>query len=196
MSLKRLIEILESDLKATPIRIAAYAEFPFAIFRYIPKEEWEIRREIRLLGTRVRESGKTVHFWSMADFIKLSLDAEEAMEDIIELEKEEDFSIAQEQVTTYLTDPDFTPVDKLIAEKYEGLDPTKDIVFLWRLGALAPRYLRISGLIERLHSMGVRLVPTVVFYPGEWRGTLNFMNLRSENEPMGSYRVKIYGREA
>jgi len=179
-----------------PIRIAAYAEFPFAIFRYMPEEEWKIRREIRLLATRVQEAGKKVHFWSMADFIKRSLEAEDALEDVIELEREEGFPYAQDQLTTYFTDSDFTPVDILMAEEYEKLDSTGDIVFLWRLGALAPRYLRISGLIERLHSMGTRLVPTVLFFPGEWKGSLNFMNLRSEQEPMGSYRVKIYGREA
>ena len=38
-------------------------------------------------------------------------------------------------------------------------------------------------------------IPAVLFYPGTWRGSLNYMGLRSDEEPLGSYRVKIYGRD-
>jgi len=195
MSLKDRIEYLERDLKSSPIRIAAYSDFPFAIFRYSPLEEWNIRREIRLLKTRVESVNKRVFLWSIADFIWESLDTAEAFHDIVELENDRDFLHAQEQVTTYLTDEDFYPIDEIMRKKYERLDPERDIVFLWRLGSLSPNMLRTSGLIERLHSQKVNLVPTILFYPGDWKGGLNFMNLRHDYEPIGSYRVKIYGRD-
>ena len=51
-SLKERIELLESDLKAVPPRISVYHDLPFAILRYDPSDEWELRREIRLLATR------------------------------------------------------------------------------------------------------------------------------------------------
>ena len=196
MSLKKRIDYLENDLKAAPTRIAAYSDFPFAIFRYSPDEEWDLRREILLLKTRVESANKKVHLWSIADFVWKALIDAEAMEAIFELEKERGFSFAQEQVTTYLTDEDFVPVDHIMTEKYAELHPESDIVFLWRLGALSPNMLRTSGLIERLHSKKTNLVPTVLFYPGDWKGGLNFMNLRHDYEPIGSYRVKIYGRES
>jgi len=196
MSLKRRIKHLENDLKATPTRIAAYSDFPFALFRYTPEEEWDLRREILLLKTRVEHASKRVHLWSIADFVWKSLIGADALEAVYELEKERGFNFAQEQVTTYLTDEDFVPVDRLMAEEYAQLHPESDVVFLWRLGALSPNMLRTSGLIERLHSKKTNLVPTVLFYPGDWKGGLNFMNLRHDYEPIGSYRVKIYGRES
>ena len=83
-----------------------------------------------------------------------------------------------------------------MAEEYKVLKSDIDIVFLWRLGSLAPNLLRPSALIERLHTKKVNLAPTILFYPGIWKDSLNFMNLRSDFEPIGSYRVKIYGRES
>jgi hypothetical protein len=44
--------------------------------------------------------------------------------------------------------------------------------------------------------MGKLAIPSVLFYPGTWRGSLNYMGLRSDEEPLGSYRVKIYGRDS
>jgi hypothetical protein len=52
-SLKERIELLESDLKAVPSRISVYHDLPFAILRYDPVDEWELRREIKLLATRL-----------------------------------------------------------------------------------------------------------------------------------------------
>ena len=60
-SLKERIELLESDLKAVPPRISVYHDLPFAILRYDPDEEWELRREVKLLATRLEAAGKEVH---------------------------------------------------------------------------------------------------------------------------------------
>jgi hypothetical protein len=49
-SLKDNIEPLESDMKAVPPRISVYHDLPFAIMRYDPTDEWELRREIKLLA--------------------------------------------------------------------------------------------------------------------------------------------------
>jgi hypothetical protein len=42
-SLKDSIALLESDLVAEPPRINVYHDLPFAIMRYDPTEEWQIR---------------------------------------------------------------------------------------------------------------------------------------------------------
>src|SRR6266576_34786 len=60
-SLRDSIALLESDLKAVPPRINVYHDLPFAIMRYDPIDEWELRREIRLLATRLEAAGKEVH---------------------------------------------------------------------------------------------------------------------------------------
>ena len=59
-SLKDRIELLENDLKAVPSRISVYHDLPFAILRYDPGDEWELRREINWLGTRLENVGKEV----------------------------------------------------------------------------------------------------------------------------------------
>src|SRR5271163_2415390 len=57
-SLKDSIAPLESDLKAVPPRISVYHDLPFAIMRYNPTDEWELRWEIKLLATRLEAVGK------------------------------------------------------------------------------------------------------------------------------------------
>ena len=56
-SLKERIDLLEDDLKAVPQRISVYHDLPFAILRYDPHDEWRLRREARLMGTRLEEAG-------------------------------------------------------------------------------------------------------------------------------------------
>ncbi len=69
LSLKERLELLESDLKAVPMRISPYRDLPFAILRYEPDNEWRLRREARLLATRLGEVGKQVHLLSLADLL-------------------------------------------------------------------------------------------------------------------------------
>ena len=68
-SLKERIELLEQDLLAVPPRISVYHDLPFAILRYDPSEEWDLRREIKLLATRLEATGKEVHIIPMSEFL-------------------------------------------------------------------------------------------------------------------------------
>jgi hypothetical protein len=45
LSLIERIELLERDLLASPPRVSVYRDLPFAILRYDPSDEWEVRRE-------------------------------------------------------------------------------------------------------------------------------------------------------
>ena len=65
-SLKERIELLEDDMRATPPRISVYHDLPFAILRYDPADEWELRREVKLLATRLEATGKEVHIIPMS----------------------------------------------------------------------------------------------------------------------------------
>ena len=113
---------------------------------------------------------------------------------MIALEKERGFDEAQSQVSTYLSDVDWQPLPKLLAEAMEKFNPQKDLVFLTRASVFAPSVYRVSSLLEQMK--GKTKVPAVLFYPGTWKESLNYMGLRSDEEPLGSYRVKIYGRES
>jgi hypothetical protein len=197
-SLKDSIAHLESDLKATPPRINVYHDLPFAIMRYDPKDEWELRREVKLLATRLGAFGRHVHLVPMSELLWSTLervrekDDDEGLDAIIELEKERGYLDAQQQVTTYLSSKVWTPLWDLLAERLRPIDSETSIVFLIRVAAMSPGIFHVSMLLDKMH--GKTKVPTILFYPGSIEGTtgLRFMDLK-ERDALGNYRVKIYG---
>jgi hypothetical protein len=76
-SLKERIELLESDLQAVPSRISVYHDLPFAILRYDPTDEWNLRREVKLLATRLETAGKEVHEVRMSELLWRAIDETE-----------------------------------------------------------------------------------------------------------------------
>lgn len=199
LSLKERIELLENDLKMSPPAFTMSSDLPFAIFRYDPTHpeegEWRVRREIQHLSVRVENTtGRKVTLFSLATLFWQAIQESEGIEAIIELERERGFEAAQEQVNIYLSDPDWRPLPNLLREATAHMDPEKEFVFFTRCSVFAPSMYRVSSLLEQL--MGKMKVPAVLFYPGSWRGSLNYMSMKSDEEPLGSYRVKIYGRES
>jgi hypothetical protein len=190
-SLRASIRELEADLTAKPMRISAYHDLPFAILRYDPEEEWSLRREVKYLATRLHIAGKQVHTVSLAELLWAAVDDAEGLDAVVELERERGFEAAQEQVTIYLSDPDWSPLPEMLRERLEGLDPKRDVAFLLRAAAMAPAIYHMSSLLDKMQ--GKTEVPTVLFYPGTPEGTtgLHFMGLR-DRETTGNYRVKIY----
>ncbi len=193
LSLKDRIELMENDLMARPSKISVYHDLPFAILRYDPQDEWPLRNQLRLLETRLEDSGKEVVTISLADLLWEAIERSEGLDAIFELEREMGFEKAQDQVTTYLSDRDWQPLSDLLAEHMSGLDPEKHIVFLTRAGSMAPAIYYMSKLLDEMH--GLTKVTTILFYPGtlsEGNTGLLFMSLK-DREVQGNYRVKIYG---
>ncbi len=190
-SLSADIKRLEEDLTASPTRISAYHDLPFAILRYDAGEEWDLRREARRLAVRLGNAGKRVRTISLADLLWEAIEDCEGLDAVVELERERGFEVAQQQVTTYLSDPDWLPLPDILAEHLEALDPERDVAFLVRAAAMAPAIYHMSRLLDEMQ--GRTRVPTVLFYPGTLEGTtgLRFMGLKGR-EAMGNYRVKIY----
>jgi bacteriophage exclusion system BrxB-like protein len=197
-SLKDSIAPLESDLKAVPPRISVYHDLPFAIMRYDPTDEWELRREIKLLATRLEAVGKEVHIILMSELLWSALekvhqkDDDEGLEALIELEKGRGYVEAQEQVTTYLSSKVWIPLWDLLAERLASISPQNSVVFLTRVAAMSPGIFHMSMLLDKMH--GKTKVATILFYPGSIEGTtgLRFMDLK-DRDALGNYRVKIYG---
>jgi hypothetical protein len=191
-SLKERIEFLENDLKAVPPRISVYHDLPFAILRYDPDEEWELRREVKLLATRLEATGKEVHLIPMSDFLWKAIDETEGLDEVVGLERSRGYPAAQDQVTTYLSDRDWRPLADLLAERLAKLQPGKSIAFLTRVAAMAPGIYHMSKLLDQIQ--GKTRVTTILFYPGSIEGTtgLRFMDLK-DRDALGNYRVKIYG---
>lgn len=191
-SLRDRIDLLEDELKAVPPRISVYHDLPFAVLRYDPTEEWDLRREVRLLATRLEATGKTVHTIPMSGFLWKAIDGTEGLDEVVGLERSRGYPAAQEQVTTYLSDKDWLPLAKMLEERLKKLDPAKDIAFLTRVAAMAPGIYHMSKLLDQMQ--GRTRVTTILFYPGSIEGTtgLRFMDLK-DRDALGNYRVKIYG---
>ena len=196
-SLKDSIAHLESDLKAVLLRINVYHDLPFAIMRYNPADEWVLRREIKLMATRLESVGKVVHIIPMSELLWLAmekvhqLDSDEGLEAVIELERERGYVEAQQQLTTYLSSKVWLPLWDLLAERLSTINPENSVVFLTRVAAMSPGIFHMSLLLDRMH--GKTNVTTILFYPGSIEGTtgLRFMDLKGD--ALGNYRVKIYG---
>lgn len=196
-SLKDSIALLESYLKATPPRINVYHDLPFAIMRYDPANEWELRREIKLLATRMEALGKEVHIIPMSELLWSALekvrqkDDDEGLEAVIELEKQRGYVEAQQQVTTYLSSKVWIPLWDLLAERLATIKPENSVVFLTRVAVMSPGIFHISMLLDKMQ--GKTKVATILLYPGSIEGTtgLRFMDLK-DRDALGNYRVKIY----
>lgn len=190
--LKERINMLENDLKAVPPRIGIYHDLPFAVLRYDPSEEWDLRREVKRLATRLEDTGKDIHIVPMSELLWKAIDETEGLEAVIELERERGYLAAQDQVTTYLSDRDWRPLASLLAERLASCDPAKTVAFLTRVAAMSPGIYHMSKLLDQMQ--GKTRVTTILFYPGSIEGTtgLRFMDLK-DREALGNYRVKIYG---
>jgi hypothetical protein len=191
LSLKERFDLLERDLIAKPPRITVHQGLPFAILRYEPDAEWKMRRQAGLLAAKLSGYGKEVVTISLADLLWEAIDKCEGLDAVVRLERERGFESAQEQVTTYLSDPDWLPLPKLLAERLKPLDPQRHIAFLMRTGSMAPAIYQMSRLLEEMH--GRTLVPTILFYPGTIEGDsgLRFMGCQ-DRVSSSSYRVKVY----
>lgn len=191
-SLNNRIELLENDLNASPPRISVYHDLPFAIFRYNPEEEWTLRRETRLLATRLEETGKKTCIIHMSELLWKAIEESEGIDAVVELEKARGYIEAQEQITTYLSDRDWRPLAGLLTERLQSLAASTKVVFLMRAAAMAPGIYHMSKLLDQM--LGKTSLTTILFYPGTIEGTtgLRFMALK-DRDALGNYRVKIYG---
>jgi hypothetical protein len=192
LSLRDRVDLLEKDLSTTPPRVSVYSDLPFAILRYDPTDEWNLRREAKLLATRLKAIGREVHIISLADLLWQIVAETEGLHAVVELERQRGFESAQEQITTYLSDVDWRPLPDLLTDRMKSLDPDRHVVFLTRAAVMAPAIYHMSKLLDEMQ--GRTRVITILFYPGTLDGTtgLRFMALK-DREALGNYRVKIYG---
>ena len=191
LSLKESIEMLENDLTAKPPRISVYHDLPFAILRYDPQDEWELRKHVRLLSTKIRAQGLELAEISLSSLFWEAIERSEGLEAVIELENGMGFEEAAKQIASYLTNKDWQPLPRLLQEKMKGLDASKHVVFLTRAASMAPRIYFMSRLLDEMK--GKTDITTILCYPGSLEGItgLKFMNL---DQPVhGNYKVKIYG---
>ncbi len=159
------------------------------------ESEWIVRRKIQTLryAGRERDTSTRSHRFDGLSLWR-SIQESEDVAGLIALEHDHSYAVAERQVNQYLSDPDFRPLCDLLREEETKLPPNTRALFLTHATVFAPGAYRISSLFEQLHRSF--RTPTVLFYPGTWNHTLNYMGLRSDDQALGSYRVKIYGRDS
>lgn len=191
--LRARADLLAEDLLAVPMRISQYHDLPFAILRYDPTEEWELRRQLTLLENRLQAAGMRTARLSLATLFWEAIETSEGVDAVAELERSRGFEEAERQVATYLSDIDWCHLPSLVVRHIEVMSPTPDVLFLYRAGVMAPAAYHMSKLLDELH--GKTRVPIILCYPGSLEpGTttgLRFMDL--DRDATGNYRVKIYG---
>lgn len=168
-------------------RISAYHDMPYAIFHYDPEEEFDLRKQVTLLETRLSQKGKRIRRISLAECLDEAMRSQEPLEDWFTKEREQGVETIVETVHAVLSE--YTPLVDLVAARMpEQPDPLRDVVFILRTGALFPMY-RTSSLLEQLK--GRVHVPTVLFFSGDLDGAagLRFMGVLDAEH---NYRPKIF----
>lgn len=186
---QRLKQSLESilELPDPRERISAYHDMPYALFRYDPEEELDLRKQVTLLETRLSQRGKRIKRISLAECLDEAMRSQRPLEEWFDAEREQGVETIIETVHAVLSE--YMPLVDLVAARMpEDPDPLRDIVFILRTGALFPVY-RTFSLLEQLK--GRVHVPTVLFYPGALDGAagLKFMGVL---EAEHNYRPKIF----
>jgi len=168
-------------------RISAYHDMPYVIFRYEPDEEFDLRKQVTLLETRLAQKGKRIKRVSLAECLDEAMRSQRPLQDWFTAEREQGTDTIVETVHSVLSE--YAPLVDLVAERMpDEPDPLCDIVFILRTGALFPVY-RTFSLLEQLK--GRIAVPTVLFYPGDLDGPagLRFMGVLAAEH---NYRPKIF----
>ena len=176
--------LMEDDPRRS---ISAYHDMPYAIFCYPPEAEFDLRKELALLGTRLEQKGKRVTVISLAERLHAALILESAIPDLVESEKVIGLTQAIDTVHEILGR--YRRLDDLVVERMPANpNPLRDIVLIVRAGALFPLY-RTSTLLEQLKGRVV--VPSVLFFPGELDGAagLRFMGVLDAEH---NYRPRIF----
>lgn len=169
-------------------KLSAYHDMPYAIFRYSPEAEFDLRGEIDLLVTRLENAGKRVTRISLAECLSAAIEAEGiTVKDL--LENESMTGVAAMVDTFHGILETTTPMVEMVAARLPAdQSPLKDVVLLTRTGSLFPVY-RSHALLEQLK--GRLNAPAVLFYPGDLDGPtgLSFMGAL---DPDPNYRPRIF----
>lgn len=185
----RLTTRLEPILASQDPRpaISSYHNMPYALFRYDPEEEFELRRQVTMLQTRLEQAGKRVLRISLAECLKEAMTLQRPLAEWFEAERNVGIEKMVETIHAVLAN--YEPLVDLVAGRFPtDPDPERDVVLITRTGALFPVY-RTFSLLEQLSGRVV--IPAVLFYPGTLDGAagLRFMGVLDAEH---NYRPKIF----
>ena len=112
---QRLNTVLEPVLElADPRqRISAYHDMPYALFRYDPEEEFELRKQVTMLETRLTQKGKRIKRISLAECLDEAMRSQRPLEEWFVAEREQGVDTIVETVHSVLSE--YMPLVDLVA---------------------------------------------------------------------------------
>lgn len=117
-------------------KISAYHDMPYALFRYDPEEEFDLRGELTLLKTRLEQKSKRVIRISLADCLFTALGSVSPLGDWFEAERAEGVDNVIQTISNVLES--HTPLVDLVAHQMPAdPDPKSDVVLINRTSAKA-----------------------------------------------------------
>jgi hypothetical protein len=166
----------------------------------MPSEEFVLRRRLRLFAHDLLQNHHLgVSFVSLSRLVWKAVRETDGVDYLCRVEREAGgVDAAQKDIEGRLIPGEPLALAKQVVDHLATLRPAPDVVFLVRVGGIAPYIYRSSTLLHELQDLGLK-TPTVLCYPGSSTvGTdLRFYDLPAE-EGLGAYnyRVKIYGSQA
>src|ERR1019366_3539357 len=103
---QRLKQSLEPILQMTDPRqrISAYHDMPYALFRYDPEEEFELRKQVTLLETRLSQHGKRSKRISLAECLDEAMRSQRPLEEWFAAEREQGIESTVDTVHSVLSE--------------------------------------------------------------------------------------------
>ena len=138
---ERLRNKLEPVLASADPRdqISAYHDMPYALFQYDPEEEFDLRKQLTLLTTRLEQKSKRVTRISLAECLFAALESQRPLADWFMIEREMGLEDTVQTITNVLES--YAPLVDLVADRMPpNPDPKTDVVLINRAGALFPVY--------------------------------------------------------
>ena len=122
-------------------RISAYHDMPYALFRYDPEEEFDLRRQVTMLETRLSQKSKRIKRISLAECLDEAMRSQRPLEEWFAAEREQGVATIVETVHSVLSE--YSPLVDLVAARMPGdPDPLRNVRPRARPGLGPPPALR------------------------------------------------------
>src|SRR5215813_4830505 len=85
-------------------RLSAYHDMPYALFRYDPEEEFDLRKQVTMLETRLTQKGKRIKRVSLAECLDEAMRSQRPLEAWFAAEREQGVDTVVETVHSVLSE--------------------------------------------------------------------------------------------
>lgn len=165
--------------------------FPAYIYTYDPKEEYEVRKQISELNTKLKRPSNSLNslvvniYEELIDYLKDQKYAGKSiLEYLLEFDKQDSAKVTR-MIKSRINEDFFTYLGEKFITYFEKQETDKVYLFVYGFGSVYP-YLRTSTFLKNLEKY-IRGYKIIVFYPGSVKKeTYSLFNLTNDEN---IYRV-------